>query len=144
VLDTLRRYMEAGRDALTPRKAQDLAQALVREGQARRDQASALTRQLLDWSRRSSDRFRETIRGEVRRQIARSGLATKHEVDALRRRIRELERRSSSRASKKTAAARKLTSRKKTAAKKTSGRKRTSARSSAATRSPTGGGSSSG
>jgi polyhydroxyalkanoate synthesis regulator phasin len=145
VLDTLRRYMEAGRDALTPRKAQDLAQALVREGQARRDQASALTRQLLDWSRRSSDRFRETIRGEVRRQIARSGLATKDEVAALRRRIRDLERSGSSGSSKKAAVARKKTSRKRTAAKKTSARKRsTSARSSAATRSPTGGGSSSG
>jgi polyhydroxyalkanoate synthesis regulator phasin len=142
--------MEAGRDALTPRKAQDLAQALVRQGEVRRDQASAMTRQLLDWSRRSSERFRETIRREVRRQISRSGLATKHELDTLRRRVRDLERSGFSTSSSKSATARKSTSRKKAAAKKTSvkgtpaRKKSTSSRSTAATRSRAGGGSSSG
>jgi polyhydroxyalkanoate synthesis regulator phasin len=133
--------MEAGREALTPRKAQDLAQALVRQGEARRDQASALSRQLLEWSRRSSDRFRETIRSEVRRQISRSGLATKDEVDTLRRRVRELERSGSSGSSPKSAG---TSSRKKARAKKSSARKSTSTRSTAAPRSRPGGGSSPG
>jgi polyhydroxyalkanoate synthesis regulator phasin len=141
--------MEAGRDALTPRKAQDLAQALVRQGEVRRDQASAMTRQLLDWSRRSSERFRETIRREVRRQISRSGLATKHELDSLRRRVRDLERSGFSTSSSKSATVRKSASRKKAAAKKTPAkstpaRKSISSRSTAATRSRAGGGSSSG
>jgi polyhydroxyalkanoate synthesis regulator phasin len=133
--------MEAGREALTPRKAQDLAQALVRQGEARRDQASALTRQLLGWSRRSSDQFRETIRREVRRQISRSGLATKDEVDTLRRRVRELEQSGPSRSAPKSAG---KPSRKKATAKKSSARKSTSTRSTAAPRSRPGGGSSPG
>jgi polyhydroxyalkanoate synthesis regulator phasin len=150
MLETLRRYVDAGRETLTPQKAQDLAQALVKRGEARRDQASALARQLLDWSRRSSERFRETVRREVRRQIARSGVATKDEVEALRRRVRDLERSgpasktSSSPARKKTAARKKATSRKTTAKKPTARKKTTSARPSAATRPPSGGGSSSG
>ena len=150
MLETLRRYVDAGRETLTPQKAQDLAQALVKRGEARRDQASALARQLLDWSRRSSERFRETVRREVRRQIARSGVATKDEVVALRRRVRDLERSgpasktSSSPARKKTAARKKATSRKTTAKKPTARKKTTSARPSAATRPPSGGGSSSG
>ena len=150
MLETLRRYVDAGRETLTPQKAQELAQALVKGGEARRDQASALARQLLDWSRRSSERFRETVRREVRRQIARSGVATKDEVEALRRRVRDLERSgpasmtSGSPARKKTAARKKATSRKTTAKKPTARKKTTSARPSAATRPPSGGGSSSG
>ena len=141
MLDTLRRYMEAGRDALTPQKAQDLAQAMVRRGEARKDQASALARQLLEWSRRSSERFRETIRGEVRRQISRAGLATKDEVERLRRRVRDLERSGPASASKPSTARKKTTARKPT--RKTPTRAK-STRSRTATRKPTGGGASSG
>jgi polyhydroxyalkanoate synthesis regulator phasin len=120
MLDVLRRYVEAGREALTPSKAQEMARALVQRGEAGRDQVSSVARQLLEWSRRSSERFRETVRGEVRRQIARAGLATKAEVEALRRRVRDLEgarssagKRSGARSpARKTAAARKPTSRK--------------------------------
>ncbi|HEX2026137.1 MAG TPA: hypothetical protein VHH92_07055 [Actinomycetota bacterium] len=91
MLDALRRYVEAGREALTPRRAEDLARVLVREGQARRDQASRLAGDLLEWSRKSSERLRETIRREVKRQISRSGVATKDDLEPLKRRIRALE-----------------------------------------------------
>ena len=44
MLDAVRRYVEAGREALTPERAEELARTLVREGQARRDQVSHLAR----------------------------------------------------------------------------------------------------
>jgi polyhydroxyalkanoate synthesis regulator phasin len=112
MLDAVRRYVEAGREALTPKRAEELARSLVREGQARRDQATQLARDLLEWSRRSSERLRETIGREVTRQIGRAGLATTAEVESLKRRIRKLE-------SARTAPA------KKSSARKTATRKRT-------------------
>lgn len=149
MLDMLRRYVDAGREALTPKKAQDFAQALVRRGEASRDQASTVARQLLDWSRRNSERFRDTIRREVRKQITRAGLATKAEVEGLRRRVRELERSRPSAAKRSTSKASrpgKAGSRKKATTRKsgTARKKSTSSRPRAAPRPPAGGGSSSG
>jgi polyhydroxyalkanoate synthesis regulator phasin len=91
MLDAVRKYVEAGREALTPKKAEELARALVKQGQARRDQVARIAGDLLEWSRRSSDRLRDTIAGEVKKQLGRAGLATKAEVEALRRRVRKLE-----------------------------------------------------
>jgi polyhydroxyalkanoate synthesis regulator phasin len=91
MLDAVRRYVEAGRDALTPKRAEEMARALVREGQARRDQMTKLAGDLLDWSRKSSEQLRESIGREVSRQISRSGLATKEDLEPLKRRIRKLE-----------------------------------------------------
>jgi polyhydroxyalkanoate synthesis regulator phasin len=91
MLDAVRKYVEAGRDALTPQRAEELARALVREGQVRTDQAARLARDLLDWSRKSSEQLRDSIGREVSRQISRSGLATKEDLEPLKRRIRKLE-----------------------------------------------------
>ena len=92
MIDTVRRYVEAGREALTPQKAEELARSLVKQGQARREQATKLARDLSEWSRRNSERLAEIIRREVKKQISRAGLATKDEVESLKRRIRELEK----------------------------------------------------
>jgi polyhydroxyalkanoate synthesis regulator phasin len=93
MLDAVRRYVEAGRDALTPKKAEELARALIKQGQARADQAGRLAKDLVEWSRKNSERFRDTIRHEVQKQMSKAGAATKDEVDSLKRRIRELESR---------------------------------------------------
>ncbi len=107
MLDTVRRYVEAGREALTPQKAEELARVLVRQGQVRREQAGKVARDLSEWSRRSSERLTGLIRQEVRRQIERSGVATKDEVEALKRRIRRLE--TSGKAAAKTTARKRTT-----------------------------------
>jgi polyhydroxyalkanoate synthesis regulator phasin len=107
MLDAVRRVVEAGREALTPEKAEALARALVREGQARGDQAARLARDLVTWSRKSSERLLSSIRAEVKSQISKAGLATKDEVEALKRRIRKLESASSA---KRTTASRKKAS----------------------------------
>jgi polyhydroxyalkanoate synthesis regulator phasin len=95
ITDTVRKYVEAGRERLSPKKAEDLARSLARQGEIRRDQVAKLTRDLVDWSRKNSERLAELIRREVKRQMSRTGVATKSEVEALRRRVRDLERKSS-------------------------------------------------
>ncbi|MGH2675637.1 MAG: hypothetical protein ACRDKA_05815 [Actinomycetota bacterium] len=104
MLDAVRRFVEAGREALTPEKAEALARALVKEGRARGDQVARLTKDLATWSRRSSDSFVRTIRAEVKRQISKSGVATKDEVEALKRRIRKLESAGTRKTTRRTAA----------------------------------------
>lgn len=118
--DTVRRYVEAGREALTPKKAEDLARSLAKQGEVRRDQVSRLARDLAEWSRRNSERLMEIVRSEVKRQMSRTGVATKDEVEALRRRVRELERgRPKASAAKKSSTAKRTTSRKSTGSRKT-------------------------
>jgi polyhydroxyalkanoate synthesis regulator phasin len=92
ITDTVRKYVEAGRERLSPKKAEDLARSLARQGEIRRDQVAKLTRDLVDWSRKNSERLAKIIRSEVKRQMSRTGVATKSEVEALRRRVRDLER----------------------------------------------------
>jgi polyhydroxyalkanoate synthesis regulator phasin len=104
MLDAVRRFVEAGREALTPEKAEELARALVKEGQARRDQVARLASDLSAWSRRNSERLMASIRAEVKAQIPKAGLATKDEVEALKRRIRKLESASRVPAKRATAA----------------------------------------
>jgi polyhydroxyalkanoate synthesis regulator phasin len=122
IAETVRKYVEAGREALSQKKAEDLARSLAKQGEIRRDQVTKLARDLTRWSRQSSERLREIIRGEVKKQIGRAGVATKDEVDSLRRRVRDLER------GKKTATSKRSTSKRSTAAgssRKTSASKRT-------------------
>ena len=107
MLDTVRRYVEAGMEALTPKKAEDLAKSLVKQGQARRDQAAKLAKDILEWSRENSDRLGQLIRREVKKQIGKAGLATKDELESVKRRIRKLE----GGGKKKTATRKRTTSR---------------------------------
>lgn len=149
MLDPVRRYVEAGRDALTPKKAEELARALIQEGKARADQAGHIARDLIEWSRKSSERLRDTIRHEVQKQMSKAGVATKDEVDSLKRRIRELESRgkaSTSRtrattqrsAGSRTAAGRTSTRAKTTTKSRTTGAARVPRRGTAARTSPPG------
>lgn len=133
MLDTVRRYVEAGREALTPKKAEELARALIQQGQATADQASRVARDLVEWSRKNSERLRETIRLEVQKQMSRAGVASKDEVDALKRRIRELE----AKARSKSAAAAKTTTQRSATGKKPGGSTSSRSESSGRTKSQT-------
>lgn len=125
MLDLMRRYMDAGREAVTGERAEDLA------------------RDLLDWSRRNAERLSGLVRREVQRQLRLAGVATRDEVSELKKRVRELEQQVAAApagrtAGKKTSARSPATktSTRKTPAKKTSagkasattGRKATSRR----------------
>jgi polyhydroxyalkanoate synthesis regulator phasin len=104
--DLVRKYVDAGREAVAGERAEELA------------------RDLLDWSRRSAERVAGLVRREVQRQLRLSGAATRDEVSDLRKRVRALERQVGA---KPTAAggARK-SSAKKSPARKTSTRKTSS------------------
>jgi hypothetical protein len=73
MLDAVRRYVEAGREALRQVPAEELA------------------RDLAAWSRRNRERLLATIRAEVKKQISRAGVATKDDIESLKRRVRKLE-----------------------------------------------------
>ena len=138
MLDTVRRYVEAGREALTPKKAEELARALVQQGQARADQAGHIARDLIEWSRKSSERLRDAIGQEVKKQMAKAGVATKDEIESLKRRIRELESRAKTTPAARTTAPRSSAS-KTTKARTTSATGSKKTQTSGATRIPRGG-----
>lgn len=73
--DVVRRYVEAGRDTLKPERAEELA------------------RELMEWSRRNTERVVSIVQREVKRQLRLAGGATQDEVRELRKRVRSLERR---------------------------------------------------
>ena len=139
MLDTVRRYVEAGREALTPKKAEEIARALVQQGQARADQAGNVARDLLEWSRRSSERLRDAIGQEVKKQMAKAGVATKDEIESLKRRIRELESRAKTTPAPRTTAQRSAASKKTTKARPASATGSKKSQTSGATRIPRGG-----
>ena len=122
ITDTVRKYVEAGREALSPGKAQDIARSLARQGEIRRDQVSGLARDLVTWSRKNRDRLQELIGREVKKQVTRMGVATKEDIDSLKRRVRDLERAGKTPARSATSPAKKSTARprkKSTSAKRT-------------------------
>jgi polyhydroxyalkanoate synthesis regulator phasin len=118
MLDVVREYVEAGLGALPKDRAKDLAQALIEQGQAGREQASRLARDLVEWSRASRERLVEMIQSEVKRQVKVIGLATKDDVEALKRRLSKLEGGTGAKAS----GARKKTTARRSPAKKAAAR----------------------
>lgn len=128
IAETVRKYVEAGREALSQKKAEDLARSLAKQGEIRRDQVAKLAGDLTRWSRQSSERLLQIIRGEVKKQISRAGVATKDEVDSLRRRVRDLERGGTKRATSKRSTPKRSTAKRSTSggsSRKTSSTSRT-------------------
>ena len=87
--DILKRYIDAGLafTALTQSRAEELVQDLVRVGEVRADQARDVVVELLERSRKNSERLLETVRAEVRLQITSLGLATQADLDRIEERI---------------------------------------------------------
>lgn len=91
MLDTVRRYVEAGMGALSSKRAEDLAKGLVKRGEAGKEQATKIARDLAEWSKKSRDRLTIVVQREVKKQVGALGFATKAEMEALRKRVRSLE-----------------------------------------------------
>jgi polyhydroxyalkanoate synthesis regulator phasin len=91
VLDTVRKFVEAGMGALTSKRAEELAKSMVKRGEAGREQAAQIARDLAEWSRKSRDRLTVVVQREVKKQVAALGFATKSEMESLRKRVRTLE-----------------------------------------------------
>ena len=76
--DVLKRYIDAGLafTALTQARAEELVKDLVKVGEVQADQARDAVADLLERSRKNSEKLLETVRTEVRQQITSLGLAT--------------------------------------------------------------------
>ncbi|MET0726713.1 MAG: hypothetical protein ABWZ76_00275 [Acidimicrobiales bacterium] len=136
--DFLKRYIDAGLEfgALTQGKAEALVKDLVKAGELQADQAREAVSDLIDRSRKTSERLLETIHQEVRSQITGMGLASKGDLDRLESKIGGLfssaggsAKRTAKKATAKASTAKRATAKKatakKTAAKKTTAKKTT-------------------
>jgi colicin import membrane protein len=141
--DVLKRYLDAGVafTALTQARAEALVKDLVKAGEVQADQARDAVTDLLERSRKNSEKLLESVRVEVKAQIAGLGVASKADLDKLEARIAGFfgartatarkapakaaaaTKTTAKKATKKKAAARKAPAKKKAAAKKAPARK---------------------
>jgi polyhydroxyalkanoate synthesis regulator phasin len=90
--DILKRYLDAGLafTALTQARAEALVKDLVTAGELQADQAREAVADLIERSRKSSEKLLETVRNEVRAQVTERGLATQADLDKLEARLASL------------------------------------------------------
>jgi polyhydroxyalkanoate synthesis regulator phasin len=137
--DVLKRFIDTGLafTALTQARAEALVKDLVKAGEVQADQAREAVSDLLERSRKNSERLLETVRREVKDQITNLGLVSKADLDRAEERLAKLigtatapvrkaaktaqKAAPGKKTAKKTAA--KKTPAKKTAAKKTAAKK---------------------
>jgi polyhydroxyalkanoate synthesis regulator phasin len=91
MLDGVRRFVRESFDRLSSRRPEELARTLAQQGRARKEQASRIARDVVEWSKKNREVVADVVQREVRQQIAKIGVATKEEVSSLRRRVRDLE-----------------------------------------------------
>lgn len=87
--DILKRYMDAGLafTALTQSRAEALVKDLVKAGEVQADQARDAVADLLERSRKSSEKLLDTVRKEVRSQITNLGLVSHGDLERIEKRI---------------------------------------------------------
>jgi polyhydroxyalkanoate synthesis regulator phasin len=87
--DLIKRYLDAGAafTALTQARAEAIVKDLVKAGEVQTDQAQKVVTELVERSRKNSERVLDTIRKEVRSQVSNLGLATKDDIARLERKI---------------------------------------------------------
>jgi polyhydroxyalkanoate synthesis regulator phasin len=90
--DALKRYIDAGLayTALTQSRAEALVRDLVKAGEVQADQARDVVVELIERSRRNSERLLEVVREEVRAQVASLGLVSRGDLEGLERRFSSL------------------------------------------------------
>ena len=133
--DVLKRYLDAGLALTAPTQA--WAEALVKEwvkvGEVQADQARDTVQDLLERSRKNSERFLDTVRTEVRQQITSLGLATQADLDRIEERIASVIGAAAAPAMKAASAAKKAPA-KKAPAKKAAAKKKAPAKKAPATK----------
>lgn len=129
--DLFKRYLDAGIafTTLTQARAEALVKDLVKAGEVQADQARDAVVDLLERSRKNSEKLIETVRTEVRQQITSLGLASKDDLDRIEQRISSLLGTATAPAKKATASAKKTAkTTAKAPAKKSAGAKKTTAK----------------
>ena len=133
--DVLKRYLDAGLalTALTQARAEALVKEWVKVGEVQADQARDTVQDLLERSRKNSERFLDTVRTEVRQQITSLGLATQADLDRIEERIASVIGVATAPAMKAATAAKKAPA-KKAPAKKAAAKKKAPAKKAPATK----------
>jgi len=90
--DLLRRLLDAGAafTQMTQQRAEEIVRDFVRAGEVQSEQTQSAVQDLVERSRQNTERLLETVRGEIRNQVAGLGLATADDVDAIRRELSTL------------------------------------------------------
>ena len=90
--DVFKRYLDAGLEfsALTQSRAEALVKDLVKAGEVQADQARGAVSDLVERSRKNSEKLIETVRQEVKSQITNLGLASQADIDRLEKRLLSL------------------------------------------------------
>ena len=96
MLDTIRKYVEAGMGAVSNTRAEQIAKGFAKQGTAGKDQVTKVAREIVDWSKKNGERLVTIVRREVKKQILAMGVASKADIDALKKRVTALEGRGSS------------------------------------------------
>jgi len=90
--DVLKRYLDAGLafTALTQSRAEALVKDLVKAGEVQADQARDAVADLLERSRKNSEKLLGTVRKEVRAQITNLGLVSQADLNRIEKRVSSL------------------------------------------------------
>jgi polyhydroxyalkanoate synthesis regulator phasin len=90
--DVLKRYIDTGLafTALTQARAEALVKDLVKAGEVQADQAREAVGDLVERSRKNSEKLLETVRREVKDQITNLGLVSKADLDKAEARLSSL------------------------------------------------------
>src|SRR5262245_18119135 len=137
--ELFKRYLDAGIQfsQMTQERAEAWVRDLVRPGEVHAEQTQALVNELVELSRRNTEKLVEQIRTEVRRQMDTAETTRKDVVARMQSQIDELRRQMPGAAKRPTkkAAAKKPAAKKKAAAKKAAAKKKTAAKKAAAKKS---------
>lgn len=85
----IKRYLDAGMafTQMTQSRAEAIVKDLVKTGAVQAQRTEDLVNQLVERSRKNTDKLLEVVRKEVRDQIASLGLATKDDISRLEKKI---------------------------------------------------------
>jgi polyhydroxyalkanoate synthesis regulator phasin len=114
--DLLKKYLDAGLafTQMTQQRAEAIVRDLVKAGEVQAEQATQRRNELIERSRKNTEKMFGQIRREVRDQIRALGLATQDDVKSLRAEIAALKKGTASKAApaKKAAATKKAPAKK--------------------------------
>jgi len=121
--DILKRYLDAGIafTAMTQARAEAIVKDLVKAGEVQSEQAQTAVLDLVDRSRKNTEKLLAQVRTEVRDQVKHLGLVSQVDIDKLEKRITSLFGSAPTAPAKKAAAT--TAAAKKTAAKKAPAKK---------------------
>jgi polyhydroxyalkanoate synthesis regulator phasin len=90
--DVLKRLLDAGMTftSLTQARAEELIRELVRAGALQAEQAQAGVDELVDRSRRNSERLIDAVRTEIDQQLGKLDLATRSDIETMVQRFADL------------------------------------------------------